>query len=331
MQSLGQQGRPCTGAGELADTLQAVAWALERPCALRRAENWTDPGVTWNELRHARNYASASQEGRVFGDECITTTRFGNGIDLELPVGGFAITKSLAPLGGISGVRAACIQCEANVNHEDQRALVGCYGSVHVPPDSRDLEARIVGAIESTALGTDLAKAFVVTSPHWYGFWINPVIQPDGARLLGRVLTAAGIDTMAPEGQAFLLGLKAAATHDLRMHVDFRPPGHVDLGFRTVFPHCPRCKAEADLPRWRGSYPADQRKCRVCGQRFSPAATASSKPEELTFPPGDELVRELGEQGWTDFARSYLKSRGHSDDKIDRAISRYWDLERAKP
>jgi Zn ribbon nucleic-acid-binding protein len=312
----------------MADTLQTVTWALERPCGLRRNENWSDPDVTWSELSHARGYAVASKEGRVYGDVCITTTRFGNGIDLELPVRGFTISKTLAPLGGVSGIRVACDACEANVSHDDKRGVVGCHGSVHVPPASPELEARIVEAIERTGAGAEMANAFVETSPRWYGFWINSPISPQSARLLHQVLVAGDIASMARDGEAFVLGLHAAAEHSLPMQVNFHPPGHLDLGIYTAFPHCPRCKAEADLPRWRGAYPLEKRECRVCGRRFSPAETASSQPDKIMLPPGDELVAELGEDRWSAFAHSYLTARGHSGEEITRAISRYFELER---
>jgi len=314
----------------MADTLQTVSWALERPCGLRRNENWTDPDVTWNELWHARGYAIALQEGRVFGDVCITTTRFGNGIDLELPVGGFTISKTLEPLGGIPGIRAACVCCEANVIHEDNRGVVGCHGSLHVAPGSPELEARIVGAIESAGASAEMANAFVKTLPRWYGLWINSPISPRSARLLHQVFVAGGIASMARDAEAFLLGLQAAGAHGLPMHVRFHPPGHLDLGVRTVFAHCPRCKAEADLPRWHGTYPHEKGECRVCGYLFSPAETASSQPDDFEFPPGDELIAGLGDERWAVFARSYLTAQGHTEDKIEHAISRYFELERNK-
>jgi hypothetical protein len=316
--------------GNVADTLQTVVWALERPCSLRNGENWTDPEVTQNQLWRARSYAIGYQERRVFGDICITTTRFGNGIDLELPVGGFAINNALAPSGGVSGIRAACDACEANVIHDDKRGLVGCHGSVYVAPGSPELEAGIVEAIERTGAGAEMAKAFVETSPRWYGLWINSPISPQSARLLHQVLVAGGIASVARDGEAFVLGLHAAAEHRLPMHVNFHPPGHLDLGIYTVFPHCPRCKAEAELPRWRGTYPREKRQCRVCGHLFIPAETASSQPDKFMFPPGDELVAELGDDRWAAFAHSYLTAQGHSNEEINRAISRYFELERKK-
>ena len=314
----------------MADTLQTVEWALERACVLRGGEHWTDPDVTRNQLWRVRSYAVGYAEGRVFHDVCVTSTRFGNGIDLELPVGGFTIADELAPLGGVVGIRAACRGCEANVTHEDKRGVVGCHAAIHVSPRAEELEAGIVGAIASTGTGPEMAKAFVVTSPRWYGFWINPIIRPTSARLLHRVLAAAAIDSITRDGEGFLLGLESAAAHGLPMHVKFTPPGHLDLGIFTVFPHCPRCKAEADLPRWRGAYPREERRCTVCGQLFSPAETASSQPDTFMFPTGDELVARLGDDGWESFARSYLAAQGHPNDKIERAIRRYFELERKK-
>lgn len=192
----------------MADTLQTVDWALERACPLRRGQNWTDPHVTRNQLWRAWGYAVGREEGRVFEDICVTTTQFGNGIDIELPIGGFTISTELGPLGGESLIRAACLPCEANVRHDDKRGVVGCHGSVHVPPRSPELDARIGEAISATGTEAELAAAFQVTAPRWYGFWISSPINPPACRLLYRVLREADIAELARGGEAFLLALE---------------------------------------------------------------------------------------------------------------------------
>lgn len=53
------------------------------------------------------------------------------------------------------------------------------------------------------------------------------------------------------------------------------PPGHVDLGWHTTFPHCPRCKKH-NGERWETPYSTRPVFCAACGKAYEPAATASA-------------------------------------------------------
>jgi hypothetical protein len=75
-----------------------------------------------------------------------------------------------------------------------------------------------------------------------------------------------------------------ALEHGLRLHVRMAPPGHVDFGFHTVFPHCPRCKM-GNGERWKTPYSSEEMTCTACGERYVPAETATDErmePEEWT-------------------------------------------------
>src|SRR5262249_5925396 len=55
----------------------------------------------------------------------------------------------------------------------------------------------------------------------------------------------------------FLNALEAAIRWELPVHVSLAPLGHTDFGWYTVFPHCPRCKANAPVGRWKERYPKE--------------------------------------------------------------------------
>jgi hypothetical protein len=40
------------------------------------------------------------------------------------------------------------------------------------------------------------------------------------------------------------------------------------------------------------------------------------------------IVAELDDEGWAVFVRSHMTAQGHSEDRIEHAISRYLELER---
>jgi hypothetical protein len=96
----------------MADTAQAVSWALERPCELRaNTRGWERPVETARQLHQVRAFADACGDGRVFNDVCITGISHFRGH--ELPTNGFRVGDALRAAGGIAGVRQICGGCEA--------------------------------------------------------------------------------------------------------------------------------------------------------------------------------------------------------------------------
>jgi hypothetical protein len=74
-------------------------------------------------------------------------------------------------------------------------------------------------------------------------------------------------------------------------------------------PHCPFCKAPGQLKRWQRKYPTELHTCRVCGTRFSPAETATSRRDEWNR---KDLREILGDEAFRRFARDYLVARGET-------------------
>jgi hypothetical protein len=68
-----------------------------------------------------------------------------------------------------------------------------------------------------------------------------------------------------------IAALKSCAEQSIPFYVEMNPMGHVDFGWRTVFSHCPRCKAGAPHNVPRNSEIA----CPVCGFSYSPDETFS--------------------------------------------------------
>lgn len=64
--------------------------------------------------------------------------------------------------------------------------------------------------------------------------------------------------------RAFLSALDYCLESSVEIQISLTPPSHGDLGFRTIFPHCPKCKLE--LQRCF-SKPTDDSiyKCELCG------------------------------------------------------------------
>ena len=146
----------------------------------------------------------------------------------------------------------------------------------------------IGSSVLTTALGVELLGAvranFPVTHPIWYGLWIESPLSLARCRILFQLCERVGSITNKPfsrTGKVFGLSefqtvLGTVLSDDgkrYRTEVSLHPPGHFDFDVYTTFPHCPRCKAEADLPRWSSPYPTEAMDCRVCGNRFIPAET----------------------------------------------------------
>jgi hypothetical protein len=98
--------------------------------------------------------------------------------------------------------------------------------------------------------------------------------------------------------------------------VVFLAPGHVDMGWHTVFPHCPRCKAHAGVGCWKESYPQADHVCKVCGNHFVPDENHSSERDDFDgF--GESLEELLGAEGFRQFFRDYCVAHGYTSEQVD--------------
>src|SRR5262249_40758642 len=147
-----------------------------------------------------------------------------------------------------------------------------CFGYLDVWPDSEELDRQLWDIIRERDLEQRLRSVFQVTTPLWYGFWINSPLRRGQAQFLPELLGAAchPNDPQDERVRHFLNALEAAVRWELPVHVALAPLGHTDLGWYTVFPHCPRCKANAPVGRWQETYTAELHQCRACGHTFNP-------------------------------------------------------------
>jgi formylglycine-generating enzyme required for sulfatase activity len=308
----------------MADTRQVVSWALERKCAFRSGEGWFLPARTCTQLADLRTVASAEGDRRIVNGVCVTswtTERDNAGAVHDIPCSGFRIEDRLGPVGGLTAAMATCRACEANAKTELGIDVAGCFGHLDIWPDSDDLDRQLWGIIEQRNLEDRLRAAFPVTTPLWYGFWINSPLRRVQAEFLHELLDAAcdHDDPQDKDVRHFLTALEAAIRWELPVHVSLAPLGHTDFGMYTVFPHCPRCKANAPVGRWQESYTKEPHECRVCGHTFVPDEHHSSERDDHDWD-ADRLEKRLGEAGSEEFVRAFLLHRGCSAGQVEEVI-----------
>ncbi len=145
------------------------------------------------------------------------------------------------------------------------------------PPEREGPSQALWKSIRRTGLEQRVRQAFEVIDPLWYGLWIDSPLNREQCEILHIVLSdlAATGPRHRKNLKGFIEALAVAKDTGEPLNVEMMPPGHVDMGWITTFVHCPRCKAEGPLERWKENYPTDPIRCPVCGHSYSPAATYS--------------------------------------------------------
>jgi formylglycine-generating enzyme required for sulfatase activity len=311
----------------MADTRQIVNWALERKCSFRSGNDWFLPDATACQLSDLRTVANAESDKRVVDGICVTswtTDSDSSGQSCRIPSSGFPVEERLKIFGGIAHALQTCGPCEANVSTKATTAVAGCFGYLDVWPDSDDLEKMLWEIIENRGLEGRLRSLFHVTTPLWYGFWIRSPLQRPQAELLLELLEATVDDEDLADGKivGFLNALKAVINWELPLHVSMVPLGHTDLGWYTVFPHCPRCKANAPVGRWLEKYQTDPHECTVCGQTFIPNDHQSSERDDYDGE-AHSLEKQLGDHGHEEFTKKFLRHQGCSEEQVEEVIDNH--------
>ena len=336
----------------MADTIQVVSWSLAQSCKLRTGDAAHETEAAFAAVGRAATYASYVGRPRgefgLFGDVCVTSYTSAQvppglkGTRAAFPCGGFVLSESFRGVGGTGGLEAMCRACPANANGDRP---AGCAGTIYQDPDSPATQAQLEAILSRLGLADACAEAFLPTTPIWYGLWARSPLSPPAVRLLGTVLgemyaedkaelrdaPGGGIPDHLPRLRQFLRATELAERHGLPLHVSLAPLGHTDLGYYTVFPHCPVCKAAAHLPRWRTTYPTQLHTCAVCGTAFPPAETASSERTDFADEALD-LRRTLGER-FPAFAKAYVMATGgvgEADAAEVVAFTEAWERERSE-
>ena len=249
----------------VSDTCEYLSWHLEFECPFRGGEAVTQlraaERATW-ELR-AVEEAAARQD--LYGVVCVIGTSYSR--EGTKPVG-FRIGETVEKVGGLEAAREACGRCPANGLGD---RMAGCCGRLEIEP-TRAVEDQLRSTLLTSGLRKTFGEVFLETRPLWYGLWVTSPVTERQMELMGKVLSPA----MGKGVVQFQRACELALEHGLRLHVRMPPPGHVDLGFHTVFPHCPRCKM-GNGARWETPYSSEETTCEACGQRYVPAETAAMK------------------------------------------------------
>jgi hypothetical protein len=232
---------------------------------------------------------------------------------------GYVISEQFKEMGGPAGLQAMCQDCPANAGRPFP---AGCVGRLGQRPWCHETQEELEAVISQWGLQTAVDETFVATTPIWFGLWTRSPLSARAAGLLVTLLTGlmdkrgGGPSPWLPsswraELQQFIAAARIAESGTARLHVSMAPPGHTDFGWYTIFAHCPLCKAEAEVERWKRKAPVALYTCEVCGTRYSPAEQASAK--HFDYEPGPELREVLGQSRFRGFAHSYLVARGLSE------------------
>ena len=215
-------------------------WSIEKKCAFRKEDtDWFLPSNTSQQLSDLRTLARAVDDNRVVDGICVTswTTQSDNSDGYhDIPCNGFRIEDRLGKFGGIETANSTCGNCEANADSKLKTKIAGCFGYVDAWPDSPELDEQLWKIIESKNLEERMRSLFPVTTPLWYGFWINSPLQRTHCEFLHKLFGEA-CDPDDPQDDDFvhfLSAMKQAAKWELPVHVSLAPLGHTDFGWYTV-------------------------------------------------------------------------------------------------
>ena len=312
----------------MSDTIPYVGWSLERKCVFRTGENWAFPHQTFLQLIDLRTVAEAAAKNEIFDGICITDWSVRRDLRKRthrVPECGFRVEDRLGAMGGLAAVNSTCGACEANVRNKLGIAVAGCSGALVVSPYSPERDEQLWSVIQERGLKARLRAAFPVTTPLWFGFWIESPLRKLQAELLHELLSVSLTekDLAGKEMGHFLQALHVAIAYDLPMHVRLAPPGHYDFGVSTTFPHCPRCKAQAEGEEWQTEYSKEPEKCTVCGQTYIPNETYSRREDDeddKCIFECDSLESQLGTAACEELVRNILRQRGCTTEQIQEVI-----------
>jgi hypothetical protein len=265
----------------MSDTLQYLSWHLEYACAFRRGAAVTDLLAARAATGELHAIDGAAARGDLYGDICVQGTSYSRaGV---APVG-FRIGETVNAVGGLTAAREICGQCPANALNPTPGGMAGCCGVLEIEP-TQSVEDQLRSALLTSGLRRSFANVFLETRPLWYGLWVSSPLSPAQLEMMGKVLTPA----MGEGVVQFLSACDVAVEHGIRLHVRMSPPGHVDFGFHTTFPHCPRCKM-GNGEEWKSPYSSEVITCEACGFRYVPAETAAMESMDREERPELEAV-----------------------------------------
>jgi hypothetical protein len=226
----------------MSDTCQYLHWHLEYECRFRRGAAVSELLAAENATWELRAIEGADARLDLYGDVCVLGTSYSR--DGTKPIG-FRIGKTIGVVGGLDAAREICRRCPANALMPTPGGMAGCCGTLEIEP-TRAVEDQMRSTLLTSGLRKSFGEVFLETRPLWYGLWVTSPLTAAQLEMMPRVLMPAMGDGVLQFQRACGLALE----HGLRLHVRMSPPGHVDFGFHTTFPHCPRCK-KGNGERWK--------------------------------------------------------------------------------
>jgi hypothetical protein len=254
----------------MSDTRQHVGWHLRYACPFRQGEAVDVFAKALHATSELRLIDDMTARGEVYGGVVVTSVSYSR--EGRWPSDGFRISDAVAVVGSLAAARATCGSCPANAFGSPKMA--GCCGSLPIHADDPAVDAAIRGEIDG-GLADEFSAAFLRTNPLWYGLWVSDPLSTAQLRLLPRILQRVAVGSA--ELKQFLRACGLALEYGLELHVRMSPPGHVDFGFYSVFPHCPRCKRGTGEQWTKAS--TQMITCQTCGMQFIPAENTSSERE----------------------------------------------------
>ncbi len=306
---------------------QRLAWALKASCAVRSRDGAARPEDVLRVTRPLRRVVHAYQRRNLVNGVYVvsSTLKYQSGVFIEVPRKVCRVSDLLEPYGGLRAVTAACEACPANATRDIKGGMAGCCGRLEVDPEDVELDRRIREAILATERYQAWKKAFKATTPVWFGFWTRSPLSPEQSRLLLEVLSRTFTrDRKRGRGiPRFLGALRTAVEQGLLLEVSLSPPGHNEAGFKTVYPHCPACKAEANVdPGLHDVYPPEPYTCPVCHHTFFPAATHEVEIEDgMANPVAGDIEDVLTGEEARAFLRVWMIRSGASEQEVERLIA----------
>jgi hypothetical protein len=283
----------------MGETIPTVFWALDYHCDIRNESESQEPQIILDRLFAPWIYAHAFRDHELLDSElldsdiCVYNYVVQN--DRLIPYEGFSATEELEKYGGRNKLHEMCGMCPANALMAASIQVVGCFGWLQIPYNSFDsIESYLESFLALRNLQEDFQQHFLRTHPALLGLWAQSPLNFSQAMLLATILenfpSVKHIDSR--QIQDFAVALRVSVERNLPMRVYLTPPGHADEGWRSVLPHCPRCKMWPSVDvDWSKSTT-----CQSCGYDYIPDSTASRKPDTFIarrFKRISELVPEI--------------------------------------
>ncbi len=277
-----------------------LRWAIERKCILRDGvvEDSADgklPVSTFRQLRNIRSLAEGIARDSVVDGFCLHPSASKADHDSAR---GFFVDEVFDVCGSNESLDAACSNCHANANDGSETAWAGCHGWLPVDP-SWDLDETSRAAPTETLIDCaefavqrlpDGLSVRTLTSPAWYGMWIDGPIS--GQRLNGiEFVLARLVENEACASSRFLPHLldavRRCANDGMTLHVDLVPPGHSDGNVWKIDACCANCCGPVESLSGGA-----ERVCSICNQVAG--ITTSRRAKVLGMRPYLLLSKILG-------------------------------------